>query len=76
MDEKPSATTELLNILSRAMDSKMYGSVEVYLEDGQVTQITQRIIKKMKKVKPVIAIKKVPARTSPRKNEGATLKFS
>ena len=51
MDSKQSPTTDLLNILSKAMDANMYGSVEVYLEDGQITQITQRIIKKIKKVK-------------------------
>lgn len=42
-------TTDLLNILSKAMDSKVYGSIEVYLEDGQITQISQRVIKKIKK---------------------------
>jgi len=47
MDENP--TTDLLNIISKAMDSKMYGSVEVYLENGQITQISQRIIKKVKR---------------------------
>lgn len=51
MDSKNSTTTDLLNILARAMDSKIYGSVEVYLEEGQITQITQRIIKKIKKEK-------------------------
>ena len=42
-------TTDLLNILSKAMDSKVYGSIEIYLEDGQITQISQRVIKKIKK---------------------------
>lgn len=42
-------TTDLLNILSKAMDSKVYGSIEVYLEDGQITQISQRVIKKIRK---------------------------
>ena len=41
-------TTDLLNILSKAMDGKVYGSIEVYLEDGQITQISQRVIKKIK----------------------------
>lgn len=50
MDSKNNnPTTDLLNILSKAMDAKVYGSVEVYLEDGQITQISQRIIKKIKK---------------------------
>lgn len=42
-------TTDLLNILSKAMDSKVYGSIEIYLEGGQITQISQRVIKKIKK---------------------------
>lgn len=67
MDPKQNSTNDLLNILSKAMDANMYGSVEVYLEDGQITQITQRIIKKIKKEKPI--------HTS-RKNEEITLKFS
>lgn len=41
-------TTDLLNILSKAMDGRVYGSIEVYLEDGQITQISQRVIKKIK----------------------------
>lgn len=73
MDSK-NPTTDLLNILSKAMDANMYGSVEVYLEDGQITQITQRIIKKIKKVKPVSVVKKVNL-TNGQKNQGITLKF-
>ena len=42
-------TTDLLNILSKAMDAKVYGSIEVYLEDGQITQISKRVIKKIKR---------------------------
>lgn len=42
-------TTDLLNILSKAMDAKVYGSIEIYLEEGQITQISQRVIKKIKK---------------------------
>lgn len=51
MDENP--TTDLLNILSKAMDNKVYGSIEVYLEDGQITQISQRVIKKIKKSRDI-----------------------
>lgn len=74
MDEKSSPTTELLNILSKAVDSKMYGSIEVYLEDGQVTQITQRIIKKIKKVKIAPSSKKSLHKPLRKKDE-VTLKF-
>lgn len=49
MDPKNSPTNDLLNIISKAMDAKVYGSVEVYLEDGQITQISQRIIKKIRR---------------------------
>lgn len=45
-------TTDLLNMLSKAMDSKVYGSIEVYLEEGQITQISQRVIKKIKRRNP------------------------
>lgn len=76
MDPKQNPTTDLLNILSKAMDANMYGSVEVYLEDGQITQITQRIIKKIKQVKtPVKPHQQLTAKPS-RKEEEITLKFS
>jgi hypothetical protein len=74
MDSK-NPTTDLLNILSKAMDSNMYGSVEVYLEDGQITQITQRIIKKIKKVKQTAKPAKKSSLTPSRKEEEVTLKF-
>lgn len=74
MDPKQNPTTDLLNILSKAMDSNMYGSVEVYLEDGQITQITQRIIKKIKKVKPPVKTINKPGRSGI-KDEEITLKF-
>lgn len=76
MDPKQNPTTDLLNILSKAMDTNMYGSIEVYLEEGQITQITQRIIKKIKKVKnPVKKIKKTVTPLQ-RKDDEITLKFS
>jgi hypothetical protein len=49
MDPDNNPTTDLLNMLSKAMDGKVYGSIEVYLEEGQITQISQRIIKKIKR---------------------------
>lgn len=42
---------DLVNILSSASDNKIYGSVEIYFEAGNVTQITQRIINKVSSVK-------------------------
>lgn len=52
MDSDNNPTTDLLNILSKAMDGKVYGSIEVYLEEGQITQISQRVIKKIKRPDP------------------------
>jgi len=76
MDSKQNPTSDLLNILSKAMDANMYGSIEVYLEEGQITQITQRIIKKIKKVRNLT--KKTQKIVSPiqREENGITLKFS
>jgi len=76
MDSKQNPTTDLLNILSKAMDANMYGSVEVYLEDGQITQITQRIIKKIKKIKAPVKPHRQIATGPSRKEEEITLKFS
>ena len=56
MDEN--ATTDLLNIISKAIDGRVYGSIEIYLEDGQITQISQRVIKKIKKQSTQIVSKK------------------
>lgn len=41
------------NILSKAVEGKIYGSIEIYFEDGRVTQITQRIINKVHKDKRI-----------------------
>lgn len=45
---------ELLKIISKAVDRRIYGSVEIYFEDGRITQITQRIINKVDHQKPKI----------------------
>jgi hypothetical protein len=54
-------TTDLLNILSKAMDGKVYGSIEIFLEEGQITQISQRVIKKIKKTQTSHSIIKKPS---------------
>jgi hypothetical protein len=51
MDSIKNFTDDLSKILSQAMKNKLYGSVEVYFEEGNVTQITQRIINKVKRPK-------------------------
>jgi hypothetical protein len=34
-------------IISKAITKKSYGSIEIYLEAGKVTQITERVINKI-----------------------------
>lgn len=41
------ASQHLTSILNKVAEDKIYGSVEVYFEAGQITQITQRIISKV-----------------------------
>lgn len=38
---------QFLKIISKSVERRIYGSVEIYFEDGQITQITQRIINKI-----------------------------
>lgn len=40
-------SADFINIIIKAIENKIYGSIEVYFEEGRVTQITQRIIKKV-----------------------------
>lgn len=40
---------ELVSLLQKIRDNKIYGSVELFFEEGEITQITQRIIRKVKK---------------------------
>lgn len=41
------------NILTKAVEEKTYGSIEIYFEEGNITQITQRIINKVRSDKRV-----------------------
>lgn len=50
---------ELVNTLNKAIQNKIYGSVEIYFEAGSITQITQRIIKKVETKRVSIATKPV-----------------
>lgn len=50
---------DLIKILIKSMESQIYGSVEIYFEAGQVTQITQRIINKVEKKNKKAKIAKV-----------------
>lgn len=40
-------SNDIIKILTKAVENKIYGSVEVYFEAGNITQITQRIINKV-----------------------------
>ncbi len=49
MDPQKPYTKDLAKIISQAIEKKIYGSIEVYFEAGNVTQITQRIINKIRR---------------------------
>jgi hypothetical protein len=51
MDDPQLISKDILEMLKKIRDGKIYGSVEIYFEEGEVTQITQRIIKKVSKRK-------------------------
>lgn len=40
---------DLITILTNVVENNIYGSVEIFFEKGEVTQITQRTIKKVNK---------------------------
>lgn len=44
-------SNDIIKILTKAVENKIYGSVEVYFEAGNITQITQRIINKVAHIK-------------------------
>ena len=47
MDTSKTFSSDLIKLLSRWVENKLYGSIEIYFEKGKVTQFTQRIIKKI-----------------------------
>lgn len=49
------AQSSIIDEIKRTIESLDYGSVEVIVQNGQVTQISTRIIKKTN-VKPVVKI--------------------
>lgn len=58
MNFQKSFSQDLLKIVSKAVNNKIYGSVEIYFEAGSITQITQRIINKIRQPKKNILHKK------------------
>jgi hypothetical protein len=59
---------ELFKILSKASKNKIYGSVEVFFEAGNITQITQRIINKLSSFKNKSTQKLNSKEINPQKN--------
>lgn len=43
---------QFAKILKQMDENKSYGSVEIFFEDGKITQITQRVITKINSKKP------------------------
>jgi hypothetical protein len=50
MNKDNKFSKELIEILSKSVDREIYGSVEVFFEKGRITQITQRIINKVRHI--------------------------
>lgn len=48
-DNQKAVLDDLASILNKIKSNKVYGSVEIFFEEGEITQITQRIINKVKK---------------------------
>lgn len=48
MDNSSELSKQILKIVTQAVAKKIYGSIEVYFEAGRVTQVTQRIINKVR----------------------------
>lgn len=47
MNEETNFSEHLKKLLEKIKKNKIYGSIEIYFENGKVTQITQRIINKI-----------------------------
>lgn len=67
MNIKKKVSKDLTKILIKAIQKKIYGSVEVYFEGGNITQITQRIINKVQNIKQNGKPKITQEATSPQK---------
>ena len=49
MNNQDDIKKQVLDLLKRISEKRVYGSVEIFFEDGKITQVTQRIIKKISK---------------------------
>jgi hypothetical protein len=70
-DSTKGVLDELVSILEKIRDNKVYGSVELFFEEGEITQITQRIIRKVKKTELVKKTTYKPTATSQKINKDA-----
>lgn len=53
MNGQKNISEKVLKLLNKIRQNKIYGSVEVYFEGGEITQVTQRIISKINKTSKV-----------------------
>lgn len=45
-------SSKLLEEIVRSIEGKQYGSIEIFIENGKVTHITERVIRKYQQVTP------------------------
>ncbi len=65
MDNQKNVSNKLLKLLDKLMQNKIYGSIEVYFEAGEITQVTQRIINKIGRGNKKPLVKKSVSGVSP-----------
>lgn len=49
MNGQNNISEKVIKLLEKIRQNKIYGSVEIYFEGGEITQVTQRIISKISK---------------------------
>ena len=58
-------SSDLIKEITQVIAGKRYGSVEIFIEDGKVTHITERTIRKYNsKLKPLLIEKKLKTTVS------------
>lgn len=59
MNNQKNVSNKLLKLLDKLMQNKIYGSIEVYFEAGEITQVTQRIINKISRSNKKAVVERV-----------------
>lgn len=59
MNSQKSVPEDLITIITKVMDNKIYGSVEIFFQAGKITQITERTINKLSETKAPKFAKKI-----------------